>query len=250
VTLFRAVLVLVLAAATSACKKPPPPPTEVAPVVDAMATPALDPMSAGAKEDFAKKYSCPDDRVTTKIRTDIDPRQALASASELKVATPPDEVKDDPGRLARWQADQDAERESRRRSYSSNTMIEVTGCGHSQIVACRPHHQGSATYPDWADCRAPERVPGGGPADPGMTAKLTRGKVSISLGTPGAKVFLVSGSDRREISVLPVSLDVTDEWSVVGTKPGYTDYTQRVSFDDGQPQRSYVVTLQRIGAKP
>ena len=36
-----------------------------------------------------------------------------------------------------------------------------------------------------------------------VTLKVLKGKATISLGTPGARVFLVSGTDRRELPMLP-----------------------------------------------
>jgi serine/threonine-protein kinase len=78
-----------------------------------------------------------------------------------------------------------------------------------------------------------------------VTLKVLKGKATISLGTPGARVFLVSGSDRRELPMLPISVDIdtTKAWSLEATKPGFTDYKQAIGFDDGQAERSYVVAL-------
>ncbi|HEX4448560.1 MAG TPA: PEGA domain-containing protein, partial [Polyangiaceae bacterium] len=41
-----------------------------------------------------------------------------------------------------------------------------------------------------------------------VTLKVLKGKATISLGTPGARVFLVSGADRRELPMLPISVDI------------------------------------------
>jgi hypothetical protein len=141
-----------------ACKKSPPPspPQELVTVVDA--APAADPMKTEAGGTFERRYSCPDDRVTVVPRPDIDPMQALASDRELKSATPPAALKNDPAGYAKWKQDQDAERERLHATYGQNTMFEVDGCGHMEIFACRPHRNGDAVYPDWAECLAARGV--------------------------------------------------------------------------------------------
>jgi hypothetical protein len=79
-----------------------------------------------------------------------------------------------------------------------------------------------------------------------VTLKVLKGKATISLGTPGARVYLVSGADRRELPMLPISVDIdtTKTWSLEASKMGYGDYKQAIGFDDGQAERSYVVSLE------
>jgi hypothetical protein len=107
---------------------------------------AIDAMAKGAREQFETKFSCPTDRVELKRRSDLEAAQPTASA------TPPDEVKADPGRYEKWKADQEKSRLLARASASDHQKFEVTGCGHTQVVDCRPHHAHGAVYPDWADC--------------------------------------------------------------------------------------------------
>jgi hypothetical protein len=78
-----------------------------------------------------------------------------------------------------------------------------------------------------------------------VTLKVLKGKATISLGTPGARVFLVSGSDRRELPMLPISVDIdtTKTWALEANRPGFLDYRQPISFDDGQAERSYIASL-------
>jgi hypothetical protein len=82
-----------------------------------------------------------------------------------------------------------------------------------------------------------------------VTLKVLKGKATISLGTQGARVYLVSGTDRRELPMLPISVDIdtTKTWSLQGSKPGYNDYTQAISFDDGQAEKTYAVSLDLKG---
>jgi serine/threonine protein kinase len=83
-----------------------------------------------------------------------------------------------------------------------------------------------------------------------VTLKVLKGKATISLGTAGARVFLVSGTDRRELPMLPISVDIdtAKTWSLQATKVGYADYNQAISFDDGQAEKSFVVSLDLKGA--
>lgn len=83
-----------------------------------------------------------------------------------------------------------------------------------------------------------------------VTLKVVKGKATISLGTPGAKVFIVSGSDRRELPTLPISVDIdtTKQWALVASKAGYSDYNQPISFDDGQAEKAFTVMLEPKGA--
>jgi hypothetical protein len=98
-------------------------------------------LSSGAREDFAARYSCPEDRVVVKTRDDLTPAQALGKANE-PAAQPPDEVKRDPGRLAKWQKDQAERREARLATYIGYEVIEASGCGHTDILVC--HHPGGS----------------------------------------------------------------------------------------------------------
>ncbi|MGH7331069.1 MAG: PEGA domain-containing protein, partial [Polyangiaceae bacterium] len=78
-----------------------------------------------------------------------------------------------------------------------------------------------------------------------MTLKVTKGKATVTLGTPGARVYIVSGNDRRELPSLPigVELDPTKAWTLNATKAGYQDYNQPISFADGQAEKSFDVEL-------
>ena len=53
--------------------------------------------------------------------------------------------------------------------------------------------------------------------------KVVKGKATIQLDTPGARVSIVSGSDRREFPTLPIAvdLDTTKPWALEASKPGF-----------------------------
>jgi serine/threonine-protein kinase len=79
-----------------------------------------------------------------------------------------------------------------------------------------------------------------------LTLKVLKGKATITPSTPaGVRVYLVSGTDRRELPVLPISVDIdtSKTWSVEASKPGFLDFKQAISFDDGQAEKTFAVTL-------
>jgi hypothetical protein len=82
-----------------------------------------------------------------------------------------------------------------------------------------------------------------------VTLKVLKGKATISLATPGARVYLVAGADRRELPMLPISVDIdtTKTWALQAGRPGYGEYNQPISFDDGQAEKAYVVSLEPRG---
>jgi len=79
-----------------------------------------------------------------------------------------------------------------------------------------------------------------------INLKVVKGVVAVRLGTPGARVSIVSGSDRRELPLLPISFDIDTSrtWSLEATKAGYQDYSQPIGFDDGKAAKTYTVTLE------
>lgn len=93
-------------------------------------------LSSGAREDFAQRYSCPDDRVEARLREDLRATDVLGIAADA--SAPSAEVMKDPARLAKWQQDQARRRESRSSAYVDYDVFEVTGCGHTDLLAC--HH--------------------------------------------------------------------------------------------------------------
>lgn len=79
-----------------------------------------------------------------------------------------------------------------------------------------------------------------------MTLKVTKGKATISLGTPGARVYILSNGDRRELPPsfpIGVELDPNKAWSINAQKAGFQDYNQPISFADGVAEKSFDVTL-------
>ena len=77
--------------------------------------------------------------------------------------------------------------------------------------------------------------------------RVKKGLATIKLGdnADGAKVLLVSGTERRPLPQLPITVDISVDkpYSIVATKKGFGDYEQRVAFEDGQAERTFVVNL-------
>lgn len=82
--------------------------------------------------------------------------------------------------------------------------------------------------------------------------KVLKGKVTINLGTPGAKVFLVSGTNRKEVPQFPIAIDFdpNEKWNLEAKLAGHDDFTQAITFDDGQAEKTITVTLTPKGSAP
>jgi hypothetical protein len=68
----------------------------------------------------------------------------LPSKSDGKPApTPPDDVKKDPARLAKWESDQAKKRDLSAASQAGYEAFTVTGCDHTATLVC--HHPGGSS---------------------------------------------------------------------------------------------------------
>lgn len=87
-----------------------------------------------------------------------------------------------------------------------------------------------------------------------VNLKVVKGKATIQLGTPGAKVYLVNGTNRKEVPQFPMAIefDPNEKWELQATKDGHDDYREPISFDDGQAEKTFTVSLAPKGtaAKP
>jgi serine/threonine protein kinase len=87
-----------------------------------------------------------------------------------------------------------------------------------------------------------------------LKLKVLRGLAIIEPGAnaDGAKVILVSGSEKRALTRLPTRLDiVTDkEWKLVASKKGYTDYQAPLKFDGSTAERTFKIDLYKPGQSP
>ena len=82
--------------------------------------------------------------------------------------------------------------------------------------------------------------------------KVVKAKITVTptAASQGAKVYIVSGADRRELPILPISVDIdtSKSWQLEATRPGFTEYKQPVSFDDGQAEKTFAIALEPRGA--
>ena len=85
-----------------------------------------------------------------------------------------------------------------------------------------------------------------------VALKVVKGKATIQLGTPGAKVFLVQGTTRKEVPQSPMAIefDPNEKWELQATKEGYEELKQPISFDDGQAEKTFNVVLTPKGQAP
>jgi hypothetical protein len=79
-----------------------------------------------------------------------------------------------------------------------------------------------------------------------VTLKVVKGRATFTRETPGVRLFILSGTDRWEVPTLPVSvdLDTSRQWSLVASEPGFNDYSEPISFDDGQAEKAFTVALE------
>ncbi|WP_148314293.1 hypothetical protein [Sorangium cellulosum] len=91
-------------------------------------------LKTGAREEFGRKHSCPEDRITVRSRDDV--KWGAIVLAKRPAEAPPDEVKNDPGRLAKWQKDRAEEDAATRESLDELDVFEVKGCGHEVFMAC------------------------------------------------------------------------------------------------------------------
>jgi hypothetical protein len=85
-----------------------------------------------------------------------------------------------------------------------------------------------------------------------LKLRVLKGLATIVPGAnaEGAKVILISGSDRRTLPRLPITLDIptTQQHTLVASKRGYDQFKLPIRFDDGQVERTFEVSLVELGA--
>ncbi len=92
------------------------------------------PLKTGAREEFSRQFSCPEERVEVTERHDTTYGALVLQATPME--TPTDEVKKDPGRLAKWQQDQQKKRDELQKGLDTLTLFEVHGCDHTALLGC------------------------------------------------------------------------------------------------------------------
>ncbi len=86
------------------------------------------------------------------------------------------------------------------------------------------------------------------------TLKVLKGlaKIKPGLNAENARVLLVSGSERRPLPRLPISIEITPEkpYQLVASRPGYQDYVRDITFDDGVAEKVFEIVLTEYGKTP
>jgi len=87
----------------------------------------------------------------------------------------------------------------------------------------------------------PEQLKDLGP----ISLKVLRGLATFDVRTPGVRVTLASGKDRRQLTDFsqPVEIETSKNWTIEATKPGYDDMKQPITFDD-RAEKTFVIALQ------
>ncbi len=77
--------------------------------------------------------------------------------------------------------------------------------------------------------------------------KVIKGLAIIEAGdnADGAKIMLVSGSERRQLRSLPKRVDISSDktYTLVATRKGYQTYEEEVEFKDGKAEKTFVINL-------
>lgn len=82
-----------------------------------------------------------------------------------------------------------------------------------------------------------------------LKLKVVKGLANIQPGenADGAKVVLVSGSERRPIPSLPIKLDVTTDksYTLEATRKGFDTLSIPIEFKDGEAERTFTIALSK-----
>ncbi|WP_437738507.1 PEGA domain-containing protein [Sorangium sp. So ce1335] len=90
-----------------------------------------------------------------------------------------------------------------------------------------------------------------------VALKVVKGQLTLDLATSGASVKLVNarGTEKKlpdsawKKPPVKVDVDPSERWKLVATKRGYEDFSQPISFDDGQAEKTIRIALAEV-SKP
>jgi serine/threonine-protein kinase len=85
-----------------------------------------------------------------------------------------------------------------------------------------------------------------------LKLRVVKGLATIQPGpgADGARVILISGTDRRTLPKLPITLDIPTAQlhTLVATKRGYESFKLPIKFDDGQVEKTFEIAMTETGA--
>ncbi|APS00158.1 carboxypeptidase regulatory-like domain-containing protein [Pajaroellobacter abortibovis] len=78
-----------------------------------------------------------------------------------------------------------------------------------------------------------------------LNPKVIQGKLTLQLGTPGARVFLFLGKQKKIIHTFPFSIELKPDqrYRIEARKKGYDPFEQNISFEDGQAEKVISLAL-------
>lgn len=93
-----------------------------------------------------------------------------------------------------------------------------------------------------------------------LKLKVLKGQVTLDLVTEGANVSLVREDGKKTEKKLPASvwksppvkidIDASEKWKLVAEKKGFDDFSQEISFEDGQAEKTIRIELTEKGKGP
>ncbi len=87
-----------------------------------------------------------------------------------------------------------------------------------------------------------------------LSLKVVRGAARVKAGrnADGAEVYLVSGSEKRRLDRLPMTVGIkTDKpYELLATKKGFQDFKRAVTFDANEAEKTLVIDMVAVGAPP
>jgi len=85
-----------------------------------------------------------------------------------------------------------------------------------------------------------------------LKLRVMKGLATIQPGAnaDGARVILISGTDRRTLPKLPITLDIPTAQlhTLVATKRGYEPFKMPIRFDDGQVEKTFEIAFMEPGS--
>lgn len=81
--------------------------------------------------------------------------------------------------------------------------------------------------------------------EPKLKVKKGLATIKPGMNSEDARVVLVSGNERRPVPQLPLAVDIPVDkgYRIVATKRGFQDFEQKLEFEDGQAERTFVIDL-------